>query len=329
MAVGGIGSGVAARSRVDVARAGADANAVDQPTLHAITPSGRRSTSIDRMLLRTVTTRQARAGERLLATADIGAPRGRIGGGNDSRVRLHQLRGAGIATGRPIAVKSVVDGGAHEAFAYDVAKAMRIDHMLPVVALRGEGVAAMELLSGRTLGDKRVGTPTELQSALEAAWRARQPSMGAAEVARRATVERRLMQAFDYVIANGDRHAGNAMLETGPGDFRLIDHALINRYPAGPDGLVPKLRAQFMTGPEVTYLGKGVHEIELEPEVREVLARTDRAAIGSAFERLLAATHDVRGFNGHVVRPDPAHLDQLLARLDHAAATGRIRFRTI
>lgn len=265
----------------------------------------------------------------LLATGDIQRMSGRTVGSNDAKHGVQQLyRVADVSTNEShlAIVKSLGQGGAQEAFAHEVAVAMGIDDLFPNVAWRDGAGAAIELFEGRAAGDYRISGAGDLFDAFIAMTRSRHPELDEGGVFRRAMVDRQLVHAFDAILANGDRHAQNILVNRTTNELRMIDHGLINRYDAGADGLKPTLRAAYAMG-EPT--GGGTRAITLLPEVQEHLAHIDHESIRTAFDRMMARI-DGSVRIGQETRPmTQQFLDDVLGRLATYARTGIIHARSI
>ncbi len=270
----------------------------------------------------------AARGRELLGASPLELVRGRAIGSREAKhgvQRLYTVLDARAADPAQAILKALGQGGAQEVFAHDVAVAMGIDDLFPKMAWReAERAAAIELFDGRTAADFRISGGSALDGAFEAMVRARHPMLTDAEVARRAEVDRQLVHVFDAIIANGDRHPQNVMVQRGTDELRMIDHGLINRYKATEGGLVPTLRAAYSKG---DLLPDGTRGLRLLPEVQQHLATIDQGAIRSAFERMM----DRIGGSVAIGREAPPmtnqFLDDVLRRLESFAATGLVRVR--
>lgn len=210
-------------------------------------------------------------------------------------------------------VKEVGHGSAQEVFAAKVARAMHVDYLLPAVARRAGGVAAIEFRPGVALTDARLATGGGVEHALRQASAAAHPALSSAEVRRHARVNRQLVQAFDVVIQNADRHGQNGLHDAATGAFTLIDHGQIgNRWLKtyrGGAGMRNDARGEFHV---------------LLPEARALLDHVDRPAIERAFEQAVRdqSTATVVGVGSG--RMGAEYLDGVMGRLDTIQRTGRV-----
>jgi len=223
-------------------------------------------------------------------------------------------------------LKSVSAGGAQERFAYEVAAAVGMDHLLPRVGRRRDGTAAIELVRGKSFREAGITNAQTLEKALRHSWKVQFPEMPTTEVRRRARIDRQLVQLFDYLLANGDRHGSNGLFDARSGRLTLIDHGLINRYAASRGGLIPEVRMDFQGGDGVKQL-KRQSTMRVEPEVLALVRGTDRARVEGAFKQMMRDVGGSTSIGSYATRPTPAFLDQVLARLDEVARTGLVRVR--
>jgi hypothetical protein len=276
------------------------------------------------------TTTDAERGVELLGTGTLSRVSGRSIGNSDAKHGTRQLfRVADVGTNRSMdaILKSLPQGGAQEVFGYDVAVAMGIEDLFPRMAWRDdERAAAIEFFDGRTTADYRIATAADLDRAFETMVRTRFPALSEADVVRRAQVERQLVHVYDALLANGDRHQQNILVNRTSGELRMIDHGLINRYPATEGGLVSQIRAAYVQGDK---LDDGTRGLQLLPEVREHLAGLDRSALESAFGRMLERIGGSVQIGQGSQPMTTSFLDEVLTRLDSFVATGLVRVRTI
>ena len=222
-------------------------------------------------------------------------------------------------------LKSVAAGGAQERFAYEFGAALGMDHLLPRVGRRSNGTAAIELVRGSTFRTSGIRNAQTLEKALRHSWGVQFPDMSSPEVRRRARIDRQLIQLYDYLLANGDRHGSNGMFDARSGRLTLIDQGLINRYdPAQANGLFPRVRMDFQGGDGVQLL-KRSSKMRLEPEVLALVRGTDRTRVESAFQQMMRDVNGAKSVGSYGRKPTPAFLDQIMTRLDDVARTGIIR----
>lgn len=224
-------------------------------------------------------------------------------------------------------IKRARQGGAHEIFAWEVARAIGADHLVAPVGDRGNGTAVVRLATGETFEKMNVHDGSRLEHALQHGYLVRHPEMPATEAARRARIDRQLAQVFDHIIANADRHANNAIFDASAGVVQLIDHGMVSTR--GFDhGVVPAIRSHWMDGAGVSTARRGanlVATVELLPEVRQVLAQADVPRIERAVAQLMAhaeAALPVGKMSGAI---SPEYGTQVLRRLAAAIETGVIR----
>lgn len=225
------------------------------------------------------------------------------------------------AAGRRVraVLKPIAGGGAQEVFAYEVARAMHLDHLVPAVARRRGGVAAIELRPGKSFTGQQIFNANALEHALRHGRRLRDPDAAPATIARQARVDRELVQAFDAVLANGDRHGSNALFDARTGALSLIDHGLIDRY--DPQGRIPTVRT-FLGGANARRGADRVWHIPLSVETRAILRAADRDHIRIAFARLLEDQASAEKVGEYARKQTPRYLEQLMGRLDDAIRTG-------
>lgn len=217
----------------------------------------------------------------LLANGDLAASAGRTIGARSELARkevAHQL--IEVTSGRrtEAVIKPPAGGSAREVYAFDAGRELGISHLMAPVALRDDGSSAMQVVRGRTWHDQRIYDGYGIEHALRGAQFARQPASSLAEIARRARVDRQLVQSFDHVFQNWDRHSGNGMYDARTGAFHLIDNAGI-----------------FTPGPlkSLDWIGSGARQVSKRsvfvPLLPEAVARwqgVDRAVLARNFETM-------------------------------------------
>ncbi|MCW2959861.1 MAG: hypothetical protein JWM90_248 [Thermoleophilia bacterium] len=222
-------------------------------------------------------------------------------------------------------LKPISGGGAQELFGYEVARAMKVEHLVPAVGRRADGTAAMEFRPGRLFDQAGIRSSRSLEDAFQEAHSIRDAGAADAVIARRAHVDRQLVQTFDYLIANGDRHGHNALYDAKRGIVSLIDNGLLDRY--DPKDGVPKVRMDFQGGAEAVRAADGVTTMQLDDEVVSILQRTDRTHLKRAFGQMLRDQSGAPSVGSYARATKPEFLEQMLGRLDDAIKHGAIRVR--
>jgi hypothetical protein len=255
--------------------------------------------------------------------SSLGALDGGINGALDVRTIVD--RSAGGHSVRAV-LKPVHRGGAQELFAYEVARAMKVDHLVQAVGRRSDGTAAMEFRPGSAWRSMGVKDADSLERAFRHGLELRHPELSAGEIARRARVDRQLVQTLDVVLANGDRHGHNGLFDAKRGVVSLIDHGLIDRRPVSPVDGLPSVRT-YGGGVGAKHGANGVTSITVGDEVRQLLATTDRAAITRAFAQLQRdQARSLDGVGAFARAQPPEYLEQVLQRIDDVVRTGKLRF---
>lgn len=181
--------------------------------------------------------------------------------------------------------KSASAQAAQEELGWKLARTLGIDHIVPPVARRADGVARIEFRSGDSLSKAGIQTTQDLDEALTASYLDDAAlALSPTEAAQAARIDRQLLQTFDYLLANNDRHLGNALYDAARGQLSFIDSGHAGRGAVRNIGtaLEPSLRG-FQAG---THGGR----VQLDPAVVEYLrARVTpddlRAVHASVFEQ--------------------------------------------
>lgn len=250
----------------------------------------------------------------------------RIGGGVNGAMPVVRTVDRHTGTSVRAVFKSIAQGGAQERFAYELAAAVGMDHLFPRVGRRSDGTAAIELVTGQMFSDAGVTNANRLEKALRHSWKVQFPEMPSTEVTRRARIDRQLVQVFDFLVANGDRHGGNGMFDARTGRLTLIDHGLLNRNGAMRGGLVPSVRMAYMGG-EASVQRKKFTTMRVEPEIQALMKSADRPRIEQAFKTMLRDIGTSKRVGSYGRPPTPQLLTEIMARLDDVARTGLIRVR--
>lgn len=261
--------------------------------------------------------------ERLLATGTPDASSNRaIGTGmNDVRHAI-TLRGDDGASIDAV-TKTLAEQGAQEHFGWAAARAFGIDHRVAPVGRAADGSARIAYVPGSSLVAGGVHNARTMEIALAQSHLAADAPLSPAEAAQAARVESQLMRAFDYVLANSDRHGGNGIVDARSG-VTLIDQGHIGRGSAhAADRLVPGMRSDF--------LGATDNTVELDDVTVDFLRRR---LDGDGLRAIHAATlrgdnrpYPVTGEFGHfnTYVESNGFIDGAVARLEHLVETGRFR----
>lgn len=248
-------------------------------------------------------------------------------GGINGRLGVYEIAGHGAAV--PAVIKTVPQGGAHEVFAYEVAKAMRMEHLLPATGRRSNGDAAIEFRPGADFESQGLRSSAALERELARGYE-RARGMAPTAAAKQAHIDRQLLQAFDLVIGNRDRHGRNGLWDARTGTLTLIDHGKMASFKRE----FVQYNSDFSRGEGVRLLeprwggrvGRDLAELELDPDVRAILARTDRAHIEQALKQLRHDLPRVGAIGDNGVRPDRTWLPRMFAALDSFVDRGTLRF---
>jgi hypothetical protein len=225
-----------------------------------------------------------------------------FGGGLSGSFQSYWATQAG--QGVEVLSKTAAQGAAQEVFAYRVARALGIAHLFPVVIPCAGGSALMEVVGGSTLRQLGVRNWKELECTLTDGYLLREPDMSTKEAARRARVDRQLVQVFDYIVGNNDRHPSNLMYDPAAGVMRLIDNVLVGS--GMPD--MPMADKTYIHHAPKTFSLFRMTRLRLEPEVIEVLRAADRDAIVRAATDLAKTTaHDQSASLGWRIGVEFAH----------------------
>jgi hypothetical protein len=214
--------------------------------------------------------RDALAGGRLLRTGDAAtldttervlgegtidrASAVRVGGGMNGdrfRMRIHPPAAMPGAASMWAVEKPAEAQAAQEEFAYLLARELGIDHLVPAVARRADGSAWIDFKPGHALSMAGVTDVGSLDRALTRSYLTDELlELTPVEAAQAARIDRQLLQAFDYLIANNDRHMGNGLVDARAGGrLHFIDqgHAGRGSVQTGASALEPELRS-FQAG---------------------------------------------------------------------------------
>ncbi|MCB0878441.1 MAG: hypothetical protein KDC46_05615 [Thermoleophilia bacterium] len=214
---------------------------------------------------------------------------------------------------------------AQEEFGWRVARELGIDHLVPAAMRRADGIARIEFREGRSLSLSGITDSAALEDALAGSY-LRDATLGLDEAgARRAAlVDRQLLQCFDYLLANNDRHTANGLYDATSGVLSFIDSGHAGRGQLASNGgsvLVPALR-KLQAG------SKGGH-VDLDPAVVDYLRRRTSA---DRLRAIHAATFDRAGVAGPAPRTygerflpharSTTYRDGIVARYEHVLDRG-------
>ncbi len=263
--------------------------------------------------------------ERVLATGVIDeASRTPVGSGMNgvlTKVRITDVLDG--ARSVEAVEKTAAQQAAQEAFGWRIARELGIDYLVAAVARRADGTARIELRPGVAANMHGIDDARSLEAVLAKSY-ANDATLGlnAAQAARAGRVDRQLLQFFDYLIANNDRHGGNALHDAVTGAFSFIDEGHAGRGQLAKNGgtvLEPALR-RFQAGDDGG-------RVDLDPAVIEYLRRRTSADRLRAIHAAVFDRTDVAGppagtvgerFLRHVNGLD--YREGVTARFEHAIA---------
>lgn len=188
--------------------------------------------------------------------------------------------------------KSASAQAAQEELGWRLARAMGIDYLVAAAMRRADGTARIVFKPGESLSTIGIRDADQLERVLSVHYVDHADALGltADEAAQAARIDRQMLQVFDYLLANIDRHSGNARYDAVSGAVSFVDSGHAARGALAVNGgttLEPALR-NFQAG-----LGGGT--VELDTEVVELLrARLTPARIRG----IHAAVYDAKGIAG-------------------------------
>lgn len=261
--------------------------------------------------------------ERLLATGTPDPSTRRPIGNGMNDVRYATVLRGPDGTSIDAVSKPESAQGTQEAFSWQLARSMGIDHRVVPAARDSDGTAHIAFVPGVSLFEGKVRDARSMEIALTQSHLASDAPLPAAEAAQAARIESQLMQVFDYVLANSDRHGGNGIVDARSG-VTLIDQGHVGRGQAGrPDVLVPGMRS--------TYLGSTREPVRIDPEVIDFLARrldetTLRGIHQDSFRgaRPVSTQGEHGRFNSFAA--SSTFIDGAVARLRHVIDAGEFQF---
>ena len=247
-------------------------------------------------------------------TGRISPPHRFITAGTSDRIPVVDVIGSVDARPTAAVVKTAAQGGPQERFAYELAGMLGIDHLLPVVGLREDGSAIIEFRQGATFHASSIMSGADLERALQI----HHATNGVGRVVHGQSlgiIDRQLIQVFDHLLLNADRHYFNGLHDAAMG-VTLLDHANIGE---GSQGLVTRAFG-YVGGTDTILDSSGVTTIQISDEVRERLATLDHEQVRTAFHRMQDAS--MRS-GGRALNPEFA--EGMLRRAVAATDSGSIR----
>lgn len=158
---------------------------------------------------------------------------------------------ADSATGAVHEIVTKSSQGAAEVAGSALAQILGIDHLVPVAVQHGTDGARMLRMPGIEAEAAAVRGADMLVVLRRARLARVAPHLDSQVRGRVARMEIELAQSLDYLLANGDRHARNVLVDTASGHVSFIDFGasgdsrLAARYVPGGGTLVPKLDETF------------------------------------------------------------------------------------
>jgi hypothetical protein len=252
----------------------------------------------------------------------------RVGSGLNGelfRVRVHDPLDE-AAPARWVVEKSAGGQAAQEEFGWRLARALGIDHLVAAAIRRADGAARIEYKAGRSLTMSGQHTADDLERALTVRYFDDAERLGISEDEARqaARIDRQLLQVFDYLLANNDRHGGNGVYDAISGAVTFIDSGHAGRGALAVNGgttLEPALR--------MYQAGNAGGRIDLDPVVVDYLRRR---LTPERIRELHAEVFEAPGIAG----PEPRSVGErfiglvrsrdyregIVARLDNVLETG-------
>jgi hypothetical protein len=215
------------------------------------------------------------------------------------------------------------NGRQREAFGWQIARALDIDHLVPPTTLRNDEHAAIGLVEGQTFTAAGIEDAAGLRAALRSYHEGRGLQPAAADEA--AALDHELLAFMDWFTANRDRKLDNAML-AADGSIAFIDNAGMLRGELA-DALRPRLKPMLYP-----TAADGSARITLSDAARErIRTGLTRRTIEDA-QQLLRSHPDESGTMERRLleqASSPGELDRLLQRLDHAVDHGVLEYQPV
>jgi hypothetical protein len=216
-------------------------------------------------------------------------------------------------------------GGPQEVFAWKIARALGIDHLVPAAAQRADGSVAMRWIDGVPLDHGGILDGAQLRASLERMYLKR--GMSTLDATRQARTDHELLEAFDWLIANRDRKAANALHQAAEGASYFIDQGAALRGELA-DVLRPRLKDRYYLPDPGTP-----NRITLSQDVRTIVAqRLTDDVIRDAHGALYGPPGRLRGPADELVlaRARSDHqLERLLQRRDALVRNGYIEYEPV
>jgi hypothetical protein len=263
--------------------------------------------------------------ERVLATGVIVPGSARvIGHGSSGLVQRVLLRDIADATQvLPAAIKQA--HAPQEQFAWKLARALGIEHLVPAVGRRNDGTVAMQFIDGAALDSHGIRDGLALRRSLTSRYVSLGHDPQAAK--RLARTDHELLEVFDWLIANRDRKPANTLHQAAEGASYFIDHGGALRGELD-DVLRPRLKDHFY----LTDLAMP-HRITISDEVRQLVSsRLTDDVIRDAWLELRKPAGRLRGQIDELVleRARSDHqLERLLARRDALVQRGWLEYEPV
>lgn len=156
--------------------------------------------------------------------------------------------------------------GLEEIFAWQLARKLGIDHLFAGAAQRSgapAGTAMVEHVPGNTFKLQET-SDRSIHGLLRANYDLTHPGLPSATREKLATIDQQLLQFFDYLTANFDRHGGNVLADRATGAVHYIDQGAI-AWGESLNPLRPTMKPESLNG-----IG-GAGTIRLDPETVEVI----------------------------------------------------------
>lgn len=244
---------------------------------------------------------------------DVSAP---VGAGINGQLHAHVLHDPVDAGRQIVAVSKPVNAqAAQEEYGWKLGRAMGIDHLLAPTARGADGQARIALAPGTSLSQGGVTNVEQLESSLMKSY-TNDAGLRISErdAARAARVDRELLQVFDYLGANNDRHLGNGLVDAATGRVTFIDYGHMGTG-TGKDALAPSLRAfqphdRIELSPDTLAILRRRLTPEVLDQVHATLAQGPRPPAGTMSQRMLDKVDT------------PSFRNDVRARLEHILETG-------
>lgn len=246
------------------------------------------------------------------------------GGSSPNGLRRAILTSADGSAGVEAVLKR--ETAAQEEFGYLMARALGIEHLVPAVSRRSDGRAAIQFIYGRTLDLAGISDGAGVRRALDG-WYRTQRGMSPERAAAAAEVDHELLAFLDWLTANRDRKATNAMQDALDDSLWFIDSGGMLRGEL-EDVLRPRLKdALYVTDPGTP------NRIVLSPRTRSIIAeRLTPEALREAHAVLRRPLPGPKASHRRLVleRAGSDHqLDRLLQRRAAALERGWIEYQPV